>query len=1423
MNKNKIKIMILILFFIMFWIIQIFIKSKNENLIYAKQNLNTYFSSTYRLLWIKRFIWSDYINIVNAETLWYCRNFWYDPWNPNNNWSDDTIISCTNDWDCPFSPYSNDGPSGCQIWDWWWQCFKRAECIWYIPNANCTFNWQTVNHGSSVTAYQSSSVACGSSCVSETRTCNNGVLDGSYTSSSCNIDSCPVACWWSRPPNSIICWSTNGNSTWPNWHFENPSGGCDNAICGFYCPTDYHYNSINNSCDADTCEWQWSQTCGTNKTCVSNVCVCDSSHPLVCGSCGWTDYTACDGTKHCSQSAANAVSCNCVAPTSCGNPWSCYTPWACGCNTTPTNLGQSCTKTSGANSCGATSTTNGTYQCDGSCNATTPTVPSNPGNLGQSCTKTSSANSCGLTNTTNGTYQCDGSCNATAPTIPSESLCSYSCQWSIPANSIACTNNQVPISNVNYSSSSDNCATAWQCKYRTQTCNELGNCSCTLNWQTIPHGWNIIAYQTNNVSCGSNCISETRTCSNGTLSWSYTSSSCNINGGNACIYSCQWLVPANNIACNNNLWLSSNIDYALSSDNCATAWQCKYRTQTCNELWNCPISGVCGSSSGMVLWIAPTTNLCSQWTPSFVTFVNNQYIWTCAQSNGWSSASCIAYSTPFCDTTNAGACTIGSPSGDNNVSCGTRKWNCNNAGQTVNCTKYLSACTYNCTGIPPANSTLCANSDQWLTSDTSVSLVWACTINILPDNTNKCEYVCNKWYDYDNLAQTCKPTQPPAPLTNNSITWKVYISWTTIAIPYVSTYLYSWANVISGTSWASNGSYIFTWLIIGNYSISIRLPDWYDGIKNSPLLYLFGNTHLSYDFPLQHCGSNNEMPCTENNCANPVCLNGCDAWLVVVWWRCVSPIGQLIITKTSITSGTIWADIYYKLSIQNNKNTTVINAMVMDVLPSTVTYISSQPNSIINGNIIYWTWITLLPWATGEYFIRGMINNTATGNITNIWYIGTGTGPSSFITGWSSTVNNFVTFQNNIIWVVYISWTNTPITWILVSLYSWVQNISWYISNTTGYLFSGLNNGDYAITIVIPVWYTGKNISNIINLTWNTGAIYNFPLTPCGWSGQIACDINSCKISPCTLWCDAWLININDICTVPAGQLIINKTHIWTWHNAWSPLSYRLIVTNYKNVTVNNVMIIDTLPIWITYISSNPNALVIWNIVYWTWITLTPNQSINLDIYTNIWSNTSWLVINYWTVGTGTSTWNFIPSNTWSDLLPICGRLNQPSCEILNCNIFPCGSCNILPCNRWCDVWLVNINGICKKSSDPITPGGPSKLLYCRNKQDIYLYASEVKTTDIAWACGSPITEYINICRNNQTIKVIKDYVYLRWFVQSGDKIWECTSTVKVIKQEDLIKYLNLWIQKKTITLEKWTPIPSTGIDSENTKEVYRK
>src|SRR3989344_6233098 len=73
----------------------------------------------------------------------------------------------------------------------------RSRLVWnsgVTSQTSCVTPWgTTVANGNSVTAHITSSVAYGSACTSETRTCTNGQLSGSYTYSTCNVSPAPTA------------------------------------------------------------------------------------------------------------------------------------------------------------------------------------------------------------------------------------------------------------------------------------------------------------------------------------------------------------------------------------------------------------------------------------------------------------------------------------------------------------------------------------------------------------------------------------------------------------------------------------------------------------------------------------------------------------------------------------------------------------------------------------------------------------------------------------------------------------------------------------------------------------------------------------------------------------------------------------------------------------------------------------------------------------------------------------------------------------------------------------------------------------------------------------------------------------------------------------------------------------------------------
>ena len=95
------------------------------------------------------------------------------------------------------------------LYDYWGPALGTVSIPYTVGYASCALPWGgTIAHGAWVTAYSASSVVCGSTCasVSQTRTCNNGVLSGTYTNQNCSVAACPVyACTGEAPVNSSLC------------------------------------------------------------------------------------------------------------------------------------------------------------------------------------------------------------------------------------------------------------------------------------------------------------------------------------------------------------------------------------------------------------------------------------------------------------------------------------------------------------------------------------------------------------------------------------------------------------------------------------------------------------------------------------------------------------------------------------------------------------------------------------------------------------------------------------------------------------------------------------------------------------------------------------------------------------------------------------------------------------------------------------------------------------------------------------------------------------------------------------------------------------------------------------------------------------------------------------------------------------------
>lgn len=120
--------------------------------------------------------------------------------------------------------------------------YTYTSCVVASP-VDCTAPWGgTVLHGNSTTTYQSSSVAYGSSCVSQSRTCSNGVLSGSYTNRTCAV-SCGVQpiSWGTCSGNTV---ATSSGTTIAVSNTSSGGSGSVGARC-----TNGSWSTLAGTCD----------------------------------------------------------------------------------------------------------------------------------------------------------------------------------------------------------------------------------------------------------------------------------------------------------------------------------------------------------------------------------------------------------------------------------------------------------------------------------------------------------------------------------------------------------------------------------------------------------------------------------------------------------------------------------------------------------------------------------------------------------------------------------------------------------------------------------------------------------------------------------------------------------------------------------------------------------------------------------------------------------------------------------------------------------------------------------------------------------------------------------------------------------------------------------------------------------------------
>jgi len=359
-----------------------------------------------------------------------------------------------------------------------WQAISVNGSGLCVPPGSCQTPWATwVNPGGSVTAYQTATVPYGTSCNSQTRNCSAGTLSGSYVHPSCTVDP-PSDCALPSPFGagarlahgaSVTAYSTSSVACTTNCSSQTRT--CTNgSLSG-----SFQYPSCSkNACRS--CNLPWGGSIAHN----GSVTAYSTSSP----SCG----TACSSqTRTCTDSSLSgsygSQSCN----TKCCLPWG----------------GEI------ANGASRTAYSTATVGCGGSCSSQTRTCS------GTTLTGSYNYASCSVSACAGCSLPWGGSIGNGA-SVTAYQNSSVACGSSCNSQTRTCTNGSLSGS------------------YANSGCS-VGACGCNLPWGgSITNGQSRTAYASSSVSCGSSCSSQTRTCTNGSLSGSYNYGSCSVGSCSNC-------------------------------------------------------------------------------------------------------------------------------------------------------------------------------------------------------------------------------------------------------------------------------------------------------------------------------------------------------------------------------------------------------------------------------------------------------------------------------------------------------------------------------------------------------------------------------------------------------------------------------------------------------------------------------------------------------------------------------------------------------------------------------------------------------------------------------------------------------------------------------------------------------------------------
>ncbi len=408
--------------------------------------------------------------------------------------------------------------------------YRFGSCNPGAPNS-CLFDGKTLAHGEKVIGFQSSAKNFGETCAAEERTCNNGILSGSFAFPTCNVGGAKTCMFNGTAINhgaTAIAFQ-QGNAAF-NENCVTESRLCINGIlsgsftfgsCAIAKPLSCLFNGVTvpNGSDVPSYELPtvpFGQQCTSEKKICSNGILSGDFSQLSCTVLPADDCTL-NGKK---INHATTITMFAVATVPFGQQ---CMPEARLC--TNGSLSGSFTSESCAVAAPKACLFDGKSILHG---ATVTGFAKNSVAYNEACQPQNRTCNNGVLSGTFSNSICSvapaANCSLNGISIAHGAAKSFSAAPSVPFGQACATQSRACING------------ALSGSYTFQSCSVAAPLACSFNGVTVPHGSGITGYAAAVVPYSQSCQSEARYCNNGYLSGSYAVSSCSQRAPLACSY-----------------------------------------------------------------------------------------------------------------------------------------------------------------------------------------------------------------------------------------------------------------------------------------------------------------------------------------------------------------------------------------------------------------------------------------------------------------------------------------------------------------------------------------------------------------------------------------------------------------------------------------------------------------------------------------------------------------------------------------------------------------------------------------------------------------------------------------------------------------------------------------------------------------------